>query len=93
MVAHTSNPSTWEAKQRQVDLREFEASLVYIAGYKVKPCLKTQTHTCLFLPPMSNVSDVIFLLFFRGGILLSFRVLALLSVLLLNVSLLNARTL
>lgn len=43
VVAHTFSPSTW---QRQVDLCESEASLVYIGEfqasqkYVVRPCLK-----------------------------------------------------
>ena len=43
VVAHTFNPSTW--RQRQADLCEFEASLVYRASSRTgskateKPCL------------------------------------------------------
>lgn len=33
MVTHTFNPSTLR-KQRQVDLCKFEASLVYMVGYR-----------------------------------------------------------
>ena len=37
-MAHAFNPSTQEAET--VELCEFKASLVYIASYIVRPCLK-----------------------------------------------------
>ena len=52
MVAHTFNPSTWQAEQ--VDLSEFEVSLVYKASSRTvrtvnteKPCLKNKTKQTL----------------------------------------------
>jgi hypothetical protein len=49
LVAHTFNPSTWEAEAG--GFLEFEASLVYIQrefqdsqGYTEKPCLEKPKH-------------------------------------------------